>query len=212
MGYQTARDMVIAITSGGFVVALQSIMESLFGSSSNPKSITIQMYAGVTIVLFGLTCAILLSIQKKQPRREQIWEENRKSIVNFILCTFDDDFNSMKTIFQKLESRGFNFDNEKEEVTLEDIDQINPKIFKERLDKLPLIQNILGFITYEQYSALYDCMNYSSSFIDSLCKQSYKKDLLQSRANEAKKIAEFFSNEEKEHVGLIEWRRHFFTN
>lgn len=208
MGYQTGRDMAIAITGGGFVVALQAIIESLFGySSDHQRQIIIQEYAGVAIVLFGLGYAILVAKQKNQPNHEQTWEENQRSIVNFILSAFDDDFNAMQPIFEKLESRRFDFKNECEIVALEDVKQINPNTFRERFDKLPLIQNVLGFITFEQYSALYNYLKYSSLFIDSLCKQNYRKDLVELRGYEAKKIVEFFPNEEKNHVGLTEWKK-----
>ncbi len=208
MGYQTAREMVIAITSGGFVVALQAIIESIFGSSSNPQQkILIQTYAGMAIVLFGFVCAMWLVVIKNPRKHEQTWEENRNSIVKSILSYMDDDVITMKPIFQKLESREFNFNNQYEEVTLEDIDEINPDVFKDRFTKLTLIQNVLGFITYEQYSTLSNYMNNSSLFIESLYKQNYRKDLLQSRADEAKKIVGFFTNEEKNHVGLTEWKK-----
>ncbi len=207
MGYQTAREMVIAIISGGFVVTFQAAAHQLFGYFPNIPSEITKEYSGIAVVLFGFSCAMILVIRKNKSRYEQKWEENRKSIVKFMLSAVDEDFIAMKPIIEKLQSRGFDFNNENETVTLEDVNEINPNAFKDRFDKLPIIQNVLGFITHEQYCTLYNYMKDSSLFIDYLCKQNYRKELLESRAEEAKKIIEFFGYEENDHIGIKEWKK-----
>ncbi|MDE2591058.1 MAG: hypothetical protein KGL95_15480, partial [Patescibacteria group bacterium] len=190
---------------GGIVSVLSGM---IMGVTSTTQIVDVRpAYAGFVSVFFALCYALFYARGKKRINLEQIWEENRESVVKFFLTVVDDDVNSMTPILEKLELEGFDFNSESSIISLRVLGDNDYYMFKERFDKLPLLQNVLGFITDEQYHAVYDYLKYSKMFVDFLYnEQTYKRDPLKFRAEQAQKILDLFSGEEKNHSGLKTWK------
>lgn len=213
------QSIVVAIMSGGLVILLAGVFEAFFkfsvtrelSSDSYQHDINLAIFVGVPVILFSLFLAIYYALRKKQITIDQVWENNRKSIVKYCLSLIDVDVSTMNWFFQKLESEGFDFNKDSDKLTVGIFRDIDYSSVKEDFDKFPLLQNALGFITYEQYMAIYDYLRYSMMFADLLEKQNYQKNFLELREKQAKKILELFSGEENNHEGLMEWKKHFST-
>jgi hypothetical protein len=193
------ENIIIGVLSGGIVSVLsEAVQRNVIAEAG-----------GLACVVFALGYAIYVKlINKKQTEFEQIWKENRKSVLNSLLSKVDDDFLVMNEIFEKLELQGFDFKTESNKINFEDLVNINYDSIKERFHGLPPFQNILGFITSDQYDAVSNYLMYSMMFTEPFDKQNYH-DILKSRKEEAKKILEFFSDEVNNHVALKEWKKYF---
>jgi len=182
------QSFVIAIFSGGIVFGLSSILDTWYRFSITQElstdtyrdEINLAIFVGLPIMLFALFYAIF-TLRKKQFTIDKIWEDNHKSVVKHCLSLIDDDFTVMNWVFQKLESENFDFSRDSDTLTLGILNDVDYSSVKERFDEIPLLKNALGFITYDQYMAIYDYLRYSAMFIDLLDKQNYQKSLLSLR-------------------------------
>lgn len=194
------ENIVIGILSGGIVSVLSEAVQ---------HNIVAEI-GGLACLIFALGYALSVKFKKKQSIEfEQVWEENRNFIVNSFLSVVDDDFTIMNDIFERLELEGFDFNTESNEVNFGGLQNIDYNTIKERFDKFPSFQNVLGFITSKQYDAVYNYLRYSVMFSNFLEKQNYRQDLLKSREEQAKKILELFNDEINNHYALKEWKRYF---
>lgn len=205
------QGLIIGLVSGGFVLIVNEIIQGLLRFSftnvlsydSNEYS---AMFGGIVILLIALIVAIIT--KRKTLDFEQTWERNHESVVKYFLSMIDDDVDTMNWIFEKLKSEGFDFNKESSKLTVGDLRTVDYEKIKGNFNEMPLLQNVLGVITYEQYHAVYDYLKYSTMFVDLLDKQNYQKNLLELRSEQAKKILELFNGEEKNHSGLMKWKKH----
>lgn len=185
------ENIVMGIVGGGIV----SVLSAAFETDIHKE------LSGIGVMVFAVIYAgVMRMSRKKRMSMEQTWEENRESVVRFFLSAVDDDVIAMTHIFEKLELKGFDFNKESGEIDSSYFEDIDYNMFEGRFDKLPLLQNILGFITYEQHLAVYNYLKYSKMFIDCIYdEQKYKRNLLILREEQAKKMLELFNDEVESH-------------